>query len=372
MKLELIGMFNTTAKEFIDKIIYVFPEININNDEYNYNNNDITLIDFFGNTITKYGPCLSKKQIDHNLTELFIFPKINLIQIINLNPSPKTIDAMWRYIHTLMLIYSTYNAPNDNLEEIINDWSKVLEADNNEVNGDFLESVKQQAETLFNLLRDFNDDDDTNMFADLDEETGINNDTQSENNDDDSSDDDFNPIEKLENSKVGKLAKELADEVDVNDFISGVKPSSNPKDAFKNILGNDPKKLLNLIKTVSDKVKSKLASGEINEPELVEEVQDMVSSLKKNKKFKKACKKSGMGDILNKAMNGDINDNNMSDMMNSMMSGRRPKNNTSTRDRLKKKLEQKQKQSTKTKSIQKQNTIQDDIDIDEMIKYIES
>ena len=156
MKLELIGMFNTTAKEFIDKIIYVFPEININNDEYNYNNNNITLIDFFGNTITKYGPCLSKKQIDHNLTELFIFPKINLIQIINLNPSPKTIDAMWRYIHTLMLIYSTYNAPNDNLEEIINDWSKVLEADNNEVNGDFLESVKQQAETLFNLLRDFN------------------------------------------------------------------------------------------------------------------------------------------------------------------------------------------------------------------------
>ena len=217
---------------------------------------------------------------------------------------------------------------------------------------EFFESIQKQAETLFNLIGQLNDDDDVNMFADIDDDNdcedndfdadteGQNTSAEKNDGENDSSDDDEqDPFEKIQNSKVGKLAKELASEVSLEDFVD---PSSmngkNPKDAFKNFMGKDPKKLMGLVKKVSDKVKSKLASGEIKEPELIEEVQDMVSSLKNSKKFKKACKRSGMGDLFEKAMDPNAaNPPDMEELMRSVMSNKRPQKHT-TRDKLRQKI----------------------------------
>tara|TARA_X000000950_G_C13898628_1_gene653964 strand:+ start:1048 stop:2310 length:1263 start_codon:yes stop_codon:yes gene_type:complete len=364
MKTELINMFNQTVKEFVDDIKIAFPELDL--DKYDIIDMDtIEYIDFFISNTTAYANIISQKSDKiKEIESCYVLPELDLKSLMcSEGLSDENADIIWKYIHRMMLLSATYNAPSDDLEKTIEEWSKLLENEDGEQSEEFLESIKQQAETLFNLLGQFNDDEDVNMFADLDDEVpnmfsdksksnsdGMSNDDDDDDDEDDNEDDDENAeddvkstFDKLQNSKVGKLAQELAKEVNLEDFVNSENTSKNAKDAFKNFLGKDPKKLMGLVKTVSDKVKSKLASGEINEPELVEEVQDMVASLKNNKKFKKACRRNGMGDIFEKAMNaqngnGNVDPAQMDAIMRAMMSNKRPQK-TTVRDRLQKKIE---------------------------------
>jgi len=93
-------------------------------------------------------------------------------------------------------------------------------------------------------------------------------------------------LKSLFDGKIGKLAKDLAEEI-TNDFSSvlgdfGEIDENNPpstNDILKKLMKN-PKKIMELVKTVGNKIKTKMDDGEINKDELMSEASEILSKMK--------------------------------------------------------------------------------------------
>ena len=109
----------------------------------------------------------------------------------------------------------------------------------------------------------------------------------------------------LFDGKIGKLAKELAEEIS-GEFSNILGESSDVKstgDVFKKIMKN-PKKMMDLVKTIGDKIKLKMDSGEISRDELMKEATDIMQKMK------------GMG-----GMGGEGENNEFSDILKNLTKG---------------------------------------------------
>ena len=80
--------------------------------------------------------------------------------------------------------------------------------------------------------------------------------------------------------KIGKLAKELAEEIsgDFADMV-GDGDQGTTQDVIKQMMKN-PKKMMDLVKTVSDKLTSKIDSGEITKDEIMKEAGSIMAKMK--------------------------------------------------------------------------------------------
>ena len=79
--------------------------------------------------------------------------------------------------------------------------------------------------------------------------------------------------------KIGKLAKELADEIsgDFNDLVG--ETTGSTQDVMKNLMKN-PKKMMGLVKKVGDRLTEKMESGEISKEEIMKEAGDIMAKMK--------------------------------------------------------------------------------------------
>lgn len=111
-------------------------------------------------------------------------------------------------------------------------------------------------------------------------------------------------LKTLFEGKIGKLAKEMAEEIseefktELQDDLQDIK---NPQDAIKHLM-KDPKKLMDLMKKVGNKLDTKMQNGEISRDELMKEAQGLLGKMKDigggdelNRMFKEMAKKMGMG-----------------------------------------------------------------------------
>ena len=137
--------------------------------------------------------------------------------------------------------------------------------------------------------------------------------------------------------KIGTLAKELADEISgdfqniLGDFGENIDEKNPPsaQDIIKKIMKN-PKKMMNLIKTIGDKIKTKMDSGDISKDELMGEASELLS------KMKEMGGEGQMKDILKKFVGG------MGKMLGMDMSAlHRMAKSEGMRDRMRKKTEAK-------------------------------
>ena len=104
--------------------------------------------------------------------------------------------------------------------------------------------------------------------------------------------------------KIGSLAKEMAEEIsgEFADLLGDdASNAANPQDVIKKLMQN-PKKIMDLMKTVGGKLDSKMKSGEISREEIMKEASDMIGKMKDmggndelNSMFKKMAK--GMGGL---------------------------------------------------------------------------
>jgi hypothetical protein len=78
--------------------------------------------------------------------------------------------------------------------------------------------------------------------------------------------------------QLGKLAKEIAEETASNLNID-MENVTDMKDVFSNLVKN-PTKLMGLVKSVGDKLDSRIKSGEIKESELISEATDIMNKMK--------------------------------------------------------------------------------------------
>ena len=114
---------------------------------------------------------------------------------------------------------------------------------------------------------------------------------------------------------INDIAKELTSELNLDNLNIG--EPKNMNEAFNNLLGgNNGGNFLDLINKVGAKIQNKVQSGSINQGDLMKEAQNMMGSLKNPEKIAKE-----------------------------MMKNVNPHSGNSTRDRLRKKLEEKKENS---------------------------
>ena len=145
-------------------------------------------------------------------------------------------------------------------------------------------------------------------------------------------------LKTLFDGKIGKLAKEMAEEIseEFSDLLGkDAADVQNPQDVIKKLM-KDPKKLMEMMKTVGSKLDNKMKSGEISKEELMKEASEMMNKMKEmggndqfNEMFKNMAKNMG---AMGKNMKMDTN---ALDRMTKM---------TSTKDRMRAKVEQKKQQ----------------------------
>tara|TARA_B100000282_G_C31702217_1_gene476871 strand:+ start:65 stop:1360 length:1296 start_codon:yes stop_codon:yes gene_type:complete len=126
-------------------------------------------------------------------------------------------------------------------------------------------------------------------------------------------------LKTLFDGKIGKLAKELAEEV-ADEFkeVVGVDAENpgNAQDIIKNLMKN-PAKIKNLMKTVSSRLDEKMKSGEISRDDIVKEAGQFLNEMKNTRG------EAGMNDMLKSMMknmgglgkNAKINKNALNKLM---------------------------------------------------------
>jgi len=86
----------------------------------------------------------------------------------------------------------------------------------------------------------------------------------------------------LFDGKIGKLAKELAEEMSgefMGMFGNDQSDIHSTQDVFKKIMKN-PKKIMDLLKTVGSKLESKMKDGEISKEEIMKEASELMGKMK--------------------------------------------------------------------------------------------
>lgn len=86
----------------------------------------------------------------------------------------------------------------------------------------------------------------------------------------------------LFDGKIGKLAKEMAEEIadEFKDFLGDdTQNINNPQDIIKKLMKN-PAKMMDLIKKVGGKLDSKMKSGEFSREDIMKEAADLLSKMK--------------------------------------------------------------------------------------------
>jgi hypothetical protein len=89
-------------------------------------------------------------------------------------------------------------------------------------------------------------------------------------------------LKSLFHGKIGALAKDMAEEMsgEFSDLL-GANPDEmkSTDDVMKNLM-KDPKKIMNLMKSVSTKLDNKMKSGEVSKDEIMKEASDLMSKMK--------------------------------------------------------------------------------------------
>ena len=302
-KIQIPTDFKKIIVDMTKDVLVSFPEIKYKMNEHLYN-----LV--FENNV---------EQLEHSLKYVFIFcktifpqrffdilyqntsifendieflPGINFKILWNENITDKTRETIWKYLQ--LVLFNIVSSISDG--KSFGDTAKLFEA----INQDEFKSKLEETITQMQSLFGDDDDDDDNNNDDDNEQDKNNNEEKS--NDTDASgnkktkginlDDLPNPadihehVSNMMNGKLGKLAREIAEET-ASDLNIDMENAGSINDVFKRLISN-PTKLMGLVKNVGSKLDEKMKSGEVKESELLEEASEMMKKMKDM---------PGMGDI---------------------------------------------------------------------------
>ena len=203
--------------------------------------------------------------VNSNTNTQFL-PGIVFSQIWNSDISDKTKDTIWKYLQLIVLAV----IGNVNNASQLGDTAKLFEL----INQDELKNkLKETMEGMYKLFEEKN--------GDVECEEGENDSNSSSSTPNFSLPDAeelHNHINGLMGGKLGKLAMELAEET-ANDLNLDMENVTDTKDVFQQLFKN-PTKLMNIVKSVGNKLDSKIKSGEIKESEIMEEGIELLNKMK--------------------------------------------------------------------------------------------
>jgi len=255
--------FNSTLKEFLEviKTNYSSQVFSIDNHYiFNENTKDQYLNSFFNNCRDKGDDMSSKNEIIFAKGSVLLYG-IDFYHIWNdesLEDSNK--DNIWKYIHTLY-IYAYEYIKDQDFKSIMKEIKKL---------GSNRESVDEETRTFMNIIDSL-----TEKYTK--KQPGVVDDEDEENAGDDSGDSSFK-LPDLFGGVIGDLAKEIASEIDPSTL-----DLKDPADLLKNLLSgnfdaeNDTTGISQLVKNITGKIQNKISSGSLNESQLFSEAQKVMS-----------------------------------------------------------------------------------------------
>jgi hypothetical protein len=186
-------------------------------------------------------------------------PHIHFKNLWQFDISENTRETIWKY---LQLIVFSIVGTLDN-KEVFGDTTKLFEAINQD-------EFKNKLEETLTKMQEIFDNNGTTSDKGLGSSLNI--------DDIPKANDIHEHITGMLDGKLGKLAKEIAEETAQSINID-MENATDMKDVLGKLLKN-PSKLMNLVQSVGSKLDDKMKSGEIKESELMEEGMDLLNKMK--------------------------------------------------------------------------------------------
>lgn len=267
--------FLKIIKDFVRDITNTFPEYKIfidkwwkNGDDVEKNKNSLKFI--FNYCLKKYPPRFFDILYQNNdifkedtIIDTEFLPYIHFKNIWHYDISDKTKDTIWKYLQLILFsVVSTLKT-----QEHFGETAKLF---NNVDKDDFQEKLKSSLEEIQKLF--VTNDEDTTLNENEKTSINLNNLPKADTIND--------HISGLIDGKLGSIAKQIAEETanELN-LEKDFENVTDIKGVFDSLFKN-PTKLMNLVKNVSEKLDSRMKSGDINEQEMMSEAGDLVNKLK--------------------------------------------------------------------------------------------
>ncbi len=383
------SIFQKTTLDFFKNLKKTFPEkkkvLEQLQKDYGSNPFEVVKIENFLDVVKPHYVSISKQDQDiffsNNVIE--IFPNLNLSELWTLGISERSKNSIWSYLQLLILLGFSVISKSESISDVVKQMKTLLENDKSS------ETTKVQATSIIKMVKNIKqnkhfsesvkplfpdltetselsdeDDDDTSEKTD---KSALTTTSEDNNKSADKKEDDFDPTQFFSGTKIGELAKEIADEIDIDNLgLPNVdKEPNNVQDAFQQILGNNPSALMNTVQKIGSKVQEKIGNSGMSQQDMVNEAQDMVKNLHQNPMFKDVLGNNDMGGMFQQmsSMMQQMQKSgampNMANMANMAKQQQSPYQNTntntaptshkpsSTRERLQAKLKKKREQQQK-------------------------
>jgi hypothetical protein len=230
---------------------------------------------------------------DSNIDTEFL-PHILFKNLWQFDISEKTRETIWKYLQLIMfsLIGTIHNT------DAFGDSAKLFEAINEDEFKSKLEDILSQMKGIFDLPEGMKGEENAMPNVNMEDMP--------------KAEDIHAHISGMLDGKLGKLAKEIAEET-ADSLNMDMENTTDMKDMFSNLMKN-PTKLMGLVKTVSSKLDSKIKSGDLKESELISEATDLMN------KMKNIPGMENIQSMLNKmGFSGKVNTNAMQSQLNKNM-----------------------------------------------------
>jgi hypothetical protein len=307
-----IEYFNYNLRLFVLDIIKIFPDLKEELTEYyslvleNESCNEDKFIKRYMRKLSDYKELISQKNNDLFNEPLHILKAVDFKELMSKEEVTDTIrDTIWDYIQTLFVIGETIVSDSNSIKKLVENFKKIREGDGEIASiEDGVTENENEDEQVLEMLKNLSEKNKqaSEQGPEINEEL-------------------------INNGLIGNLAKELAGDINLDDFNLNIDDeNSNVNDVFSNLIsGDNPMKFMNLIQNVGQKIQTKLSEGNIDQSKLVDEAQQMMGMLGNNNPL--------FENLLGKTRNE----------MQEANAQQNSSHNNATRDRLRKKLEQKKK-----------------------------
>ena len=187
-------------------------------------------------------------------------PGISFKHLWQCDISDKTRETMWKYLQMVLICI----VGSVNNKEAFGDTSKLFDTINEDEFKGKLEETLGSMQSIFENMGKADEE------GEEEGEKGPNINMPS-------AEDIHGHLNSMMGGKLGDLAREIAEETtqNLNMDMEGV---TDVKDVFKKLFSN-PGKLMGLVKNVSDKLDSRMKSGELNQTELMTEASEMLNKM---------------------------------------------------------------------------------------------
>ena len=261
-------------------------------------------------------------------------PHIHFKSLWQFDITQTTKETIWKYLQLIM--FSIVGSLNNS--EAFGDSAKLFEAINQDEFKNKLEETLSQMQGIFDMSGNFGQE-------------GTENSGTNFNMGDMPNADDINShITGMLDGKLGKLAKEIAEETAEN-LNMDMENATNMQDVFQKLIKN-PTKLMGLVKTVGDKLDTRIKSGEIKESELIAEATEMMNKMKNMPgmgNLQTMLNKMGMGNL--GGLGGKVNTSAMESQLNKKMKTAQMKERMRAKAEASQKVKMEQQNTTLAASL---------------------